>query len=60
MTPPPSRRPGDAQAIQLDESQLTEAERKTVNDFAEKIDITDSSVVLQYGAAGPEEHRRFF
>ena len=41
----------DAQAIQLDESQLTEAERKTVNDFAEKIDITDSSVVLQYGAA---------
>lgn len=41
----------DAQAIQLDESQLTEAERKLVNDFSEKIDITDSTVVLQYGAA---------
>ena len=41
----------DAKAVQLDESQLTEAERKMVNDFAQKIDITDSSVVLQYGAA---------
>ena len=41
----------DAHAVKLDESQLTEAERKMVADFAEKIDITDSSVVLQYGAA---------
>ena len=41
----------DAQAIQLDESQLSEAERKVVNDFAQKIDITDSTQVLQYGAA---------
>ena len=37
----------DAQAVQLDESQLTEAERKIVNDFAQKIDITDSTQVLQ-------------
>ena len=41
----------DAQAIQMDESQLTEAERKIVDDFAQKIDITDSTQVLQYGAA---------
>lgn len=41
----------DANAVRLDESQLTEAERKAVSDFAEKIDITDSNVVLQYGAA---------
>ena len=41
----------DAQAIQLDESQLSEAERRVVNDFAQKIDITDSTQVLQYGAA---------
>ena len=41
----------EAKAVQLDESQLTEAERKMVNDFAQKIDITDSNVVLQYGAA---------
>ena len=41
----------EANAVKLDESQLTEAERKMVDDFAQKIDITDSSVVLQYGAA---------
>lgn len=37
--------------VQIDESMLTEAERKAVNDFAEKIDITDANLVLQYGAA---------
>ena len=41
----------DKNAIKLDESHLTEAERKVVADFAEKIDITDASQVLQYGAA---------
>ena len=41
----------EAQAIQLDESILTEAEKKMVDDFAQKIDITDSNLVLQYGAA---------
>ena len=40
----------DEQAIQLDESKLTEAERKMVDDFAKQIDLTDSNV-LQYGAA---------
>ena len=41
----------EANAVKLDESQLTEAERKMVDQFAQKIDITDSNVVLQYGAA---------
>ncbi len=41
----------DLNAIRLDESQLTEAERKAVADFAQKINITDSNVVLQYGVA---------
>ncbi len=41
----------DEHAVKLDESQLSEAERKMVEDFSQKIDITDSSVVLQYGAA---------
>ena len=41
----------DANAVKLDESQLTEAERKMVAEFSEKIDITDTAVVLQYGAA---------
>ena len=41
----------EANAVQLDESQLTEAERKMVDDFARKIDLTDTNLVLQYGAA---------
>ena len=41
----------DANAVQLDESMLSEVERKIVADFAEKIDVTDSNLVLQYGAA---------
>jgi len=41
----------DANAVKLDESMLTEAERKMVDDFAQKIDITDTNLVLQYGAA---------
>ncbi len=45
--------------MKLDESMLTEAERKMVNDFAEKIDITDSNVVLQYGAAAQKNVASF-
>ena len=41
----------DAHAVKLDESRLTEAERKMVAEFAQKIDITDANLVLQYGAA---------
>ena len=41
----------EAQAIQMDESKLTEAERKMVDDFVQKIDLTDTNLVLQYGAA---------
>ena len=49
----------DEHAVQLDESQLTEAERKMVDDFAQKIDITDSNVVLQYGAAAQKNIASF-
>jgi len=41
----------DANAVKLDESMLSEAERKMVADFSEKIDVRDSNLVLQYGAA---------
>ncbi len=41
----------DANAVKLDESMLSESERKMVSDFAEKIDVRDSNLVLQYGAA---------
>ena len=35
----------------MDESLLSEAEKKAVEEFSRKIDITDSNMVLQYGAA---------
>lgn len=46
-------------AIQLDESMLSEAERKMVEEFSKKIDITDSSQVLQYGAAAQKNIASF-
>ena len=49
----------DANAVKLDESMLSEAERKMVNEFAQKIDITDSTVVLQYGAAAQKNIATF-
>jgi uncharacterized protein YaaN involved in tellurite resistance len=41
----------DVNSVTLDESMLTPEERKMVEDFSQKIDLKDSSVVLQYGAA---------
>ena len=49
----------DANAVKLDESMLTEAERKMVDEFAQKIDIKDSNVVLQYGAAAQKNIASF-
>ena len=49
----------DEHAVKLDESQLTDAERKMVNDFSEKIDITDSNMILQYGAAAQKNIASF-
>ena len=41
----------EPEPVVLDDSMLSEAEKKAVEDFAKKIDIMDSSLVLQYGAA---------
>ena len=40
---------------QYDDKSLSEAERKTVNDFSEKIDIMESNVILQYGSAAQKK-----
>ena len=40
-----------AEPVKLDDSMLNDAEKKAVEDFAKKIDITDSATILQYGAA---------
>lgn len=47
------------QPVQIDESMLTEAERKMVDEFAQKIDVTDSNVVLQYGAGAQKNIANF-
>ena len=49
----------DANAVKLDESMLSEAERKMVAEFSEKIDVTDSSLVLNYGAAAQKNVAAF-
>lgn len=38
-----------------DDSMLSEAEKKMVADFAEKIDLSDSTAVLQYGAGAQKK-----
>ena len=41
--------------VQLDESMLSEAERQMVQDFADKIDVTNAAMILQYGAAAQKK-----
>ena len=43
----------------FDESKLTEEERKMVNDFANQIDLSNSTVVLQYGAGAQKKMADF-
>jgi len=49
----------DANAVKVDESMLSEAEKKLVEEFSQKIDITDSNLVLQYGAAAQKNIAAF-
>ncbi|WP_308857358.1 toxic anion resistance protein [uncultured Oscillibacter sp.] len=37
--------------VQMDENLLSDAEKQAVAEFSKKIDLTDSQLVLQYGAA---------
>ena len=41
----------------FDESILSAEERKMVDDFAAKIDLTNSNVILQYGAGAQKKWR---
>ena len=41
----------EVEPVKLDDSMLSEAEKKAVEEFSKKIDIMDSTLVLQYGAA---------
>ena len=48
-----------APAVSLDESMLSEAERRAVDEFAQKIDITDANQVMQYGVAAQKNIAAF-
>lgn len=39
----------------IDESTFTEEEKKQINEFSEKINVRDSNVILQYGAAAQQK-----
>jgi uncharacterized protein YaaN involved in tellurite resistance len=45
--------------VKLDESQLSEEEKRAVEEFAKKIDIKDSNLVLNYGAAAQKSVAAF-
>ena len=49
----------EVQPVQLDEDMLTDEEKKAVEDFSKKIDITDSNLVLNYGAAAQKSVASF-
>jgi len=49
----------EVEPVVLDDSMLTEAERKMVEDFSRKIDITDSQLVLEYGSAAQKSVASF-
>lgn len=49
----------DINAVIIDESQLTEEEKKVVDEFSKKIDIKNSNLVLQYGAAAQKNIATF-
>ena len=51
LTPAPEQ----PQSAVFDESTLTEAEQKMVNDFAEKIQINNSNQILQYGSSAQKK-----
>jgi uncharacterized protein YaaN involved in tellurite resistance len=44
-----------ATPVQVEDTPLSPEEQKMVNDFAEKIDITNSQMVLQYGATSQKK-----
>ena len=39
----------------IEATEFTEAEKKTIDSFSEKIDIMDSNTVLQYGSAAQKK-----
>ncbi len=51
--------PAAPEAPKWDDSMLSDAEKKMVDDFAGKIDLSDSAAVLQYGAGAQKKMADF-
>ena len=49
----------EVEPVKVDESMLTEQEKKAVDDFEKKIDITDTNLVLNYGVAAQKSVATF-
>ena len=45
--------------VEMDDKLLTDAEKKAVEDFSHKIDIRDTNMILQYGAAAQKNVASF-
>ncbi len=57
--PAPAVEEKKPEAPKIDDSMLTEAEKKQVDDFSKKIDITDTQLVLNYGVAAQKSVASF-
>lgn len=49
----------DMMSDRFDEAQLSEAEKKMVEEFADKIELTNSSMILQYGSGAQQKMSGF-
>lgn len=60
LTLTPEAQPEKAvEPVMLDEASLTPEEQKVVEEFSQKIDITNSTLVLQYGSAAQKKIASF-
>lgn len=49
----------EATPVRMDENLLNDAEKQAVEAFSKKIDLTDSNLILQYGAAAQKNVASF-
>ena len=57
--PAPEAAKPEATPVRLDENLLNDAEKQAVEEFSKKIDLTDSNLILQYGAAAQKNVASF-
>lgn len=59
LTPEEEKPEEKVEPVVLDETCLTPEEQQVVNEFSEKIDLTNSTLVLQYGSAAQKKIASF-